>query len=77
MTDKFKYFIIVSQDSEEVERSEGTIAYFANPVGKGDTVYWDHENGSCGGVIKCVIHRHPFNYTGCLWTEKSNKDYSG
>ncbi|MCD6658281.1 hypothetical protein LT015_17520, partial [Vibrio cholerae] len=27
--------------------------------------------------LKCVIHRHPFNYTGCLWTEKSNKDYSG
>ncbi|EGQ7895637.1 hypothetical protein J7Y46_004742 [Vibrio parahaemolyticus] len=29
------------------------------------------------GTITCVIHRHPFNYTGCLWTEKSNKDYSG
>ncbi len=27
--------------------------------------------------LTCVIHRHPFNYTGCLWTEKSNKDYSG
>ncbi len=40
MIEKFKYFIRVSQDSEEVERSEGTIAYFANPVGKGDTVYW-------------------------------------
>ncbi|CAH6877942.1 hypothetical protein F0Z19_4771 [Vibrio cyclitrophicus] len=58
MTEKFKYFIIVSQDSEEVERSEGTIAYFVNPVNKGDTVYWDHENGSCGGVIKVVEH-HP------------------
>ncbi len=29
------------------------------------------------GRFRCVIHRHPFNYTGCLWTEKSNKDYSG
>ncbi len=28
-------------------------------------------------TLICVIHRHPFNYTGCLWTEKSNKDYGG
>ncbi len=34
------------------------------------------ENGDSHNV-KCVIHRHPFNYTGCLWTEKSNKDYCG
>ncbi len=28
-------------------------------------------------MARCVIHRHPFNYTGYLWTEKSSKDYSG
>lgn len=58
MSGKFKYFIILTQENEGAARSEGTDAYFVNPVSKGDTIYWDNEHGSCGGVIKSVEH-HP------------------
>ncbi|MEZ9398344.1 hypothetical protein AB4393_14770 [Vibrio splendidus] len=58
MAEKFKYFIELIQENESAARSEGTYAYFINPVSKGDIIYWDNEHGSCGGVIKSVEH-HP------------------
>ncbi|NOH36550.1 hypothetical protein [Vibrio chagasii] len=58
MSGKFKYFIELIQENEGAASSEGTNAYFVNPVSKGDIIYWDNEHGSCGGVIKSVEH-HP------------------
>lgn len=60
MSQNFKYFIVINASDENrlIDRSHGTTANFSNPVGKGDKVYWDHENGSSGGVVLDVEH-HP------------------
>ena len=60
MSDKFKYLIVTnaSDTKGKIDRPHGTTAHFANPVGKGDRVYWDHKNGSSGGVVLGVEH-HP------------------
>lgn len=60
MSNNFKYFIVInaSETNDKIDRSHGTTAHFSNPVGKSDKIYWDHENGSSGGVVLDIEH-HP------------------
>ena len=57
---RFKYFVVINASgvNGKIDRSHGTTTHFSNPVSKGDKIYWDHENGSSGGVVLDVEH-HP------------------
>ncbi len=58
MQNGYEYLVSVARTKVPDERNEDVRAKFTNPVSKGDIIYWDHDKGSSGGLVKAVEH-HP------------------